>query len=208
MVFYYLLLEATFRDSKPQCSSTSSPQGVGEWTFPSFRYSTLDLNILQKNHPGSLVTDLWIIELSSDGEKEPRSQGSTKQPDGQEGCPKWAGMSFACLIIGSTESNLLGNLLSTRQTLSRGVLHQRGELIQLASVPCVDTPHDRMSDDQWRAWKRQFIFQNLTKINMVKIFAEPAFKQAVGSEHTWRFWPEECPGRQDLEDFMATGTLT
>jgi hypothetical protein len=64
-----------------------------------------------------------------------------------------------------------------------------------------------MSDGQWRTWKRQFIFQNLTKINVVRIFVELAFKQAARSEHSRRFRPEECPGRQNLVDFMATGDL-
>ncbi|KAH6689081.1 hypothetical protein F5X68DRAFT_204914 [Plectosphaerella plurivora] len=47
----------------------------------------------------------------------------------------------------------------------------------------------------------------MTKMNVVRVFVELAFKKSARSEHCRRFRREECPGRENLVDFLASGDV-
>lgn len=78
---------------------------------------------------------------------------------------------------------------------------------RLAALFCADIVRERMSDDQFAAWRRRFVAQRIWKANILAMLFEYAFNVIARSEHWRRLRAEECPGKQEMEAVIDTGDL-
>lgn len=79
---------------------------------------------------------------------------------------------------------------------------------KLAALLCAEICAERMSDDQFAAWRRKFLVRRIGNRNIFAVFFEYAFNVIARSEHWRRLQAEDIPGIQELDAVLESGDLT